>query len=432
MDLYFLFFDDFQTLDIFGPIDVLSRLSGAVPHYISLTGGPVRSAQGGIVQTEAAPKDLRGILVIPGGRGTRALVSDEAFLAALKDLCQNAEYVLAVCTGSALLAKAGLLDGRYATTNKKAFEWVRSCSDRVNWVPNEHYYADRWEEDGKFYTSAGVSAGIDMALGFVRRRYGMEEVCRIAADMEYIGANWAYCPDKLYELLMLIRKRPSIWVDNDIFRLKDFIHGFITASGPALRDWNCLTGFNEYCSSHFRDRSDYDWATFISERYPKEEAVSVFFELLDSFLKDRTAKGFPQDVPPPWFETGGIYRIRETSRCFAVLCFEYPFYLLAVFREYNPADPLIGDCCISWSSFGWIPPAEVEQIGKRELRGDYRAVNTVQWEGHDKPIKNTAADELFSMEGGQYVSKVSNLTWEELADSGRLIRRIASENKRQE
>jgi hypothetical protein len=74
----------------------------------------------------------------------------------------------------------------------------------------------------------------------------------------------------------------------------------------------------------------------------------------------------------------------------------------------------------------------VEQIGKRELRGDYRTVNTVQWEGHDKPIKNTAADELFSIEGGQYVSKVSNLTWEELADSERLIRRIASENKRPE
>ncbi|MBQ6074968.1 MAG: DJ-1/PfpI family protein [Lachnospiraceae bacterium] len=181
MDLYFLFFDDFQTLDIFGPADVLSRLPGAVPHYISLTGGPVRSAQGGIVRTDAAPRDLHGILVIPGGRGTRALVSDEAFLAALKDLCQNAEYVLSVCTGSALLAKAGLLNGRRATSNRKAFEWVRSCSDRVAWTKEA-----RWVTDGKYYTSAGVSAGIDMALGFAQDLFGEAEAERIAADMEYV------------------------------------------------------------------------------------------------------------------------------------------------------------------------------------------------------------------------------------------------------
>ena len=181
MDINFLFFENLETLDIFGPIEILARIDNANLHYVSLQGGLVQSRQGYFVETEDLSQiNPDGIFVIPGGHGTRALVNDEHFLTELKTLCQNAEYVLSICTGSALLAKAGVLDGRKATSNKKAFEWVKSLSENVNWIPQA-----RWTVDGKYYTSAGVSAGMDMALGFVSDIFGKEKAHQIASDIEY-------------------------------------------------------------------------------------------------------------------------------------------------------------------------------------------------------------------------------------------------------
>jgi hypothetical protein len=79
-----------------------------------------------------------------------------------------------------LLARAGLLDGRRATTNKQVFEWPVSQGPRVNWVRQA-----RWVEDGKFVTSSGISAGIDMALAVIGRRYGGDAAEAIAVAMEY-------------------------------------------------------------------------------------------------------------------------------------------------------------------------------------------------------------------------------------------------------
>lgn len=182
MDINFLFFEDFETLDIFGPIEILSRIDNSDLHYVSLQGGPIKSRQGYAVDTTNA-LEIRpnSILVIPGGQGTRTLVDDDAFINKLKNLCQSAEYVLSICTGSALLAKAGVLDNRKATSNKKAFEWVRSVSSSVNWIRNA-----RWVVDEKYYTSSGVSAGMDMALGFVSDLCGNEKAIQIARDIEYI------------------------------------------------------------------------------------------------------------------------------------------------------------------------------------------------------------------------------------------------------
>lgn len=105
----------------------------------------------------------------------------ESFLKKLFDLAQDAEYVLSICTGSALLAKAGVLNGIKATSNKKAFDWVVSVSDKIQWCRQA-----RWVRDGKIYTSAGVSAGMDMSLGFIGDLYGMEQAEQIAQDIEYI------------------------------------------------------------------------------------------------------------------------------------------------------------------------------------------------------------------------------------------------------
>ena len=87
---------------------------------------------------------------------------------------------MSVCTGSAILAKAGVLDGRKATSNKQFFEFARIQSDKVTWVEEA-----RWVEDGPVATSSGVSAGTDMALGIIARLYGAERAQQIANLTEY-------------------------------------------------------------------------------------------------------------------------------------------------------------------------------------------------------------------------------------------------------
>ena len=125
--------------------------------------------------------DTSGILLVPGGQGTRTLVDNSVFISVLRSLAEAAEYCLCVCTGSALLAKTGLLDNIRATTNKKSYEWAVSQNDKVLWAPKA-----RWVHDGKFYTSSGVSAGIDMSFAFVSDILGAEKASQIANHIEYI------------------------------------------------------------------------------------------------------------------------------------------------------------------------------------------------------------------------------------------------------
>ena len=89
--------------------------------------------------------------------------------------------MLTVCTGSALLAAAGALDGRRATSNDLAFDWVVSTGERVDWIKEA-----RWVVDGKFRTSSGISAGIDMALDYVEDTCGPETADKASTQMEYI------------------------------------------------------------------------------------------------------------------------------------------------------------------------------------------------------------------------------------------------------
>ena len=178
----FVLFDGFETLDAFGPAEVVNAIpDGYNLKYYSLNGGPVVSSQGISVNTLSFSEiESSGVLLIPGGMGTRTLVNDENFIEQLKSISVKASYVLTVCTGSALLAKTGLLDGLKATSNKRAFDWASSNGPFVNWVKKA-----RWVVDGKFYTSSGISAGIDMALGFVRDTEGLETANTIATIMEY-------------------------------------------------------------------------------------------------------------------------------------------------------------------------------------------------------------------------------------------------------
>ncbi|PWG82682.1 DJ-1/PfpI family protein [Pararcticibacter amylolyticus] len=177
-----LIFDQFETLDLFGPVEVLGRIDTMNLCYYSLHGGLVQSRDKANIMTgKISDADARGILLVPGGMGTRPLVSDDEFISVLRSLAEQSLNVLTVCTGSALLAKTGLLNKIRATSNKKAFDWVRSVNRDVIWMEKA-----RWVHDGKFYTSSGVSAGIDMALGYVADSFGKDQALEIAGHIEYV------------------------------------------------------------------------------------------------------------------------------------------------------------------------------------------------------------------------------------------------------
>lgn len=117
---------------------------------------------------------------------TMAQLANEPMLEFLRRRSAQAEVVMSVCTGAAILARAGVLDGHRATSNKLFFSLATGQSDKVEWVEQA-----RWVEDGKFVTSSGVSAGIDMALAVIPNLYGRPHAEQVAIMTEY---EWASDP----------------------------------------------------------------------------------------------------------------------------------------------------------------------------------------------------------------------------------------------
>lgn len=186
MNVGVLLFENFETLDVFGPVEILGRLKDIYNiRFYSLSGGLIGNSHGVSIVTEKLEPEHNNseIVIIPGGAGTRPGVNDALLIDAIRKISVSSNYVLTVCTGSALLAKTGLLDGRKATSNKRAFDWVMTTNGKdVNWIKQA-----RWVVDGKYYTSSGVSAGMDMVLGFVADRHGAELARKLAFEIEY---NW--------------------------------------------------------------------------------------------------------------------------------------------------------------------------------------------------------------------------------------------------
>lgn len=180
-EVIIVLYNDFTALDVFGPVEVLGNVEDYTIGYASLRGGLVHNRQGIAMMTQPM-EDVKSseIVLIPGGYGSRTVIQDKEFLAQLDRLMQLSQYVLCVCTGSALAAATGSLTGKRATSNKMAFEWVKSQGSDVCWDDTA-----RWVRDGNLYTSSGVSAGIDMAVGFVWDQFGAEEARRICNLMEY-------------------------------------------------------------------------------------------------------------------------------------------------------------------------------------------------------------------------------------------------------
>lgn len=178
-----LIFPGFELLDVFGPMEMFGLLKQEYQlELVAENVGPVISNQGlaACADTSIYSDISYDILFVPGGAGTRNLVNNSRLLGWIANTSESAEFTLSVCTGSALLAKAGVLDGRQATTNKAAFAWVAEQGPKVEWIRQA-----RWVEDGAFISSSGVSAGMDMALGAISRMHGVETAEDVAMWAEY-------------------------------------------------------------------------------------------------------------------------------------------------------------------------------------------------------------------------------------------------------
>ena len=176
-------YDKFELLDLYGPLEMFGSVGPELTIVtVAEQAGPVASTQGPKTVAEHSYADAPklDLILLPGGFGTFPMLENAAMLDFLRKRAPQAEVTMSVCSGSALLAKAGLLDGRRATSNKQFFDLAVRQSDRVDWVAEA-----RWVEDGPFATSSGVSAGTDMALAIIAKLYGRPLAQQIADATEY-------------------------------------------------------------------------------------------------------------------------------------------------------------------------------------------------------------------------------------------------------
>jgi transcriptional regulator GlxA family with amidase domain len=183
-----LLFDGFEELDAIGPYEVLASWTQAFPDdgwsvtTMSATGAPVTAAKGLVVSPHVAVADAPAldVLLYPGGRGTRPLLADEGHLEWLRSQRATVPLVASVCTGSLVLAAAGLLAGRPATTHWASLDTLGQLDETI-----EVRRDIRFVDDGDVITAAGVSAGIDMALHLVSRLSSTERAREVRRYIQY-------------------------------------------------------------------------------------------------------------------------------------------------------------------------------------------------------------------------------------------------------
>jgi transcriptional regulator GlxA family with amidase domain len=181
-------FDGVEELDAIGPWDVLAHWAQRYPDdgfavsCLSRDGGLVECAKGLTIRAHHSYADAPGfeVLLHPGGRGTRPLVRDEAHLDWVRGQREAVSLMTSVCTGSLVYAAAGLLAGRPATTHWGALGELAALDPTVKVLAEE-----RFVDDGDMITSAGVSAGIDMALHLVSRLAGVERARQVRRGIQY-------------------------------------------------------------------------------------------------------------------------------------------------------------------------------------------------------------------------------------------------------
>ncbi len=180
MEIAILLYDRLTALDAIGPYEVLSRLPGASAKFVAVEPGPVTTDNGMltlVAEGSLADAGAPDIVLVPGGPGEVAARAGGPALEWLRAVHETSIWTTSVCTGSLVLAAAGLLDGKRATSHWLALEQLRALgADPV---------AERVVFDGKIVTAAGVSAGIDMALTLAARIAGDEVAQAIQLGIEY-------------------------------------------------------------------------------------------------------------------------------------------------------------------------------------------------------------------------------------------------------
>jgi putative intracellular protease/amidase len=180
MDIAILIYDRFTALDAIGPYEVLSRLPDAKVTFVAEQAGPIRAdtRQLGLL-ADATIGDLPNpeIVLVPGGPGQSAMMQDGPVHNWLRDAHETSQWTASVCTGSLILGAAGLLDGVRATSNWQALDELGTFGADV--VPERYVF------DGKLVTSAGVTAGMDMALALAARIAGEPVAQAIQLGLEY-------------------------------------------------------------------------------------------------------------------------------------------------------------------------------------------------------------------------------------------------------
>jgi transcriptional regulator GlxA family with amidase domain len=181
-------FDGVEELDAVGPWEVLAHWTRSYPEdawavcLLSPGGRPVTAAKGMVIGGQHALDSgpALQVLIHPGGQGTRRLMRDEEHLAWVRSRREQVALMASVCTGALVYAAAGLLRGRPATTYWNAFEELAAADPSVQPRPGERYV-----DDGDIVTSAGVTAGIDMALHLVARLAGPDRAAQVRRGIEY-------------------------------------------------------------------------------------------------------------------------------------------------------------------------------------------------------------------------------------------------------
>ncbi|KAJ0417298.1 class I glutamine amidotransferase-like protein [Aspergillus carlsbadensis] len=191
-----LLFRGYELLDVFGPLEalaVVARRTKIDLYMLAETLDPVTTEPlmpsmnrfnssffptVNPTHTLADAPDI-DVLIVPGGIGTRSPFLNDT-IDWIAETYPKLQYLLTVCTGSALVAKSGILDGRRATTNKASWSSMTLYGPNVEWVPKA-----RWVVDGNIWTSSGISAGIDATMAFIEHLYGADNATEIANIMEY-------------------------------------------------------------------------------------------------------------------------------------------------------------------------------------------------------------------------------------------------------
>ena len=180
MDIAILLFDRFTALDAVGPYEVLRNLPGATVTFVAKEVGPVRTDSGALAITaDKAIRDVTeaDVVVIPGGPGQEEAMVDEEILAWIRAIDTTTTWTTSVCTGSLVLAAAGLLEGKRATGYWTALERLREFGAEPT--------LERVVFQGKVVTAAGVSSGIDMALRLAAEIAGDDVAQAIQLGIEY-------------------------------------------------------------------------------------------------------------------------------------------------------------------------------------------------------------------------------------------------------